>query len=63
MARGLTPIERAIAGEPEDRQQRYRRNVIKRGLVRVTLMVPRERAAELRGIARNWREERTRGDD
>lgn len=63
MPKRLTPIERAIAGEPVDRQQRYRRNVVKRGLVRVTVMVPNERAHELRGLARSWREERTRRDD
>lgn len=63
MVKRLTPIERAIAGEPIDRQQRYRRNVVKRGLVRVTVMVPNERAHELRSLARSWREERTRRDD
>jgi hypothetical protein len=63
MPKRLTPIERAIAGEPVDRQQRYRRNVLKRGLSRVTVMVPNDRALELRALARLWREEHSRRDD
>lgn len=63
MAKRLTPIERAIAGEPLDRQARYMRNVAKRGLVRVTVMIPASRAEELRGLAAQWRDGTSRHDD
>lgn len=63
LAKRLTPIERAIAGEPTDRQARYLRNVAKRGLVRVTVMVPASRAEELRRLAADWRDGSSRDDD
>lgn len=40
--RTLTPIERAIAGEPASRQRRWEQNMAKRGYRRMTLYV-RER--------------------
>ena len=63
MANRLTPIELAIAGEPTDRKQRYARNLIKRGFVRVTVMVPNDRADELRAIAKQWVDGSRRDDD
>lgn len=63
MAKRPTPIERAIAGEPVDRQARYLRNVEKRGLVRVTVMIPASRAHELRSLAADWRSGVARHDD
>ena len=61
MAKRPTPIERAIAGEPVDRQARYEKRLLERALVRLTLLVPVEavddlkrRASELRnGSAAN----------
>ena len=63
MAKRPTPIERAIAGEPVDRQERYRLNVSKRGFVRVTVMIPQGRADELRALAADWRDRSSRDDD
>lgn len=36
----LTPIERAIEGEPQDRRKRWEHNMAKRGFRRMTLYVP-----------------------
>ena len=37
MAKGLTPIERAIAGEPVDRRRRYDQRMRERGFKRITV--------------------------
>lgn len=63
MAKRLTPIERAIAGEPLDRQARYRQRLRKRGVMRVSVFVPEARADELRALARRWVAEQLRDDD
>lgn len=58
-----TPIERAIAGEPLDRKQRYMDRLRKRGVTRVSVFVPESRADELRALARGWVAEQLRDDD
>ena len=63
MAIRPTPIERAIAGEPVDRQERYRRRFRAKGLVRVTVSVPEARADELRSLAKSWVAGSTGDDD
>ena len=63
MAKRLTPIERAIAGEPVDRQQRWLAKKRKAGFIRLTVMIPEGRARELHDLARAWRGEHSRGDD
>lgn len=63
MGKRLTPIERAIAGEPLDRQARYRDRLRKRGVTRVTVFVPEARADELRDLTRSWVAEHLRHDD
>ena len=63
MAKRPTPIERAIAGEPLDVKERYARKLVKRGLVRVTVMVPEGRADEVRSLARHWRQEHEQRHD
>lgn len=62
MAKRLTPIERAIAGEPLDRQSRYVARLRKRGVKRVSVFVPEARADELRALARSWVAEQLRDD-
>lgn len=52
MAKTLTPIERAIAGEPQERQARYMAKRAKQGLTRVAVWVPVERIEELHEVAR-----------
>jgi hypothetical protein len=58
MAKRLTPIERAIAGEPPSRQRRYDASLPTKGLKRMSLIVPvgdvervRKFAADLRRSA------------
>jgi hypothetical protein len=63
MSKRLTPIERAIAGEPVDRKQRYMARLRKRGVTRVSVFVPEARADELRDLARRWVAEQLRHDD
>lgn len=63
MAKRLTPIERAIAGEPLDRKQRYMARLRGRGVTRVSVFVPDARADELRALARSWVAEQLRHDD
>ena len=63
MAKHKTPIELAIAGEPLDRQERYRSNLGKRGLKRISVIVPESRADELRDLALRWRTEHRSGND
>ncbi len=59
MAR-LTPIERAIAGEPEDRRQRYERRLRERGLTYARVMVPEDHIEDLRKFARDLVEKHSR---
>ena len=40
MPKRLTPIERAIAGEPTDRRRRYDQRMKAKGFVRATFTVP-----------------------
>lgn len=63
MAKRPTPIERAIAGEPTDRQKRYEKRLQERGIVRVTVMVPREHVAEIKRVAADLMWNRDVGDD
>jgi hypothetical protein len=48
MAKRLTPIERAIAGEPTDRRRRYDQRKRDQGFVRVTFTCTRAQAAVLK---------------
>lgn len=52
MAKRLTPIERAIAGEPQDRRERYEAALKRRGLAYVKVLVPVEQAPRVRELAR-----------
>lgn len=63
MAKRPTPIERAIAGEPTDRQQRYEKRLRQRGLFRLTVLVPYDRADEVRAVANRIRAEFEARDD
>lgn len=51
MAKRLTPIERAIAGENQDRRQRYVERLRERGLVYVRVLVPVDQVDSLREFA------------
>lgn len=44
MAKRLTPIERAIEGEPPDRRRRYESRLEARGIKRISLAVRAEHA-------------------
>lgn len=57
MGKGLTPIERAIAGEPADRRRRYEERMRSKGFVRVAAMVRAEDVALLTAVARKLRED------
>lgn len=46
----LTPIERAIAGEPEDRRRRWDKRMLEAGFKRVNLWVPEEHVAILKEL-------------
>lgn len=64
MAKRPTPIERAIAGESTDRQQRYEKRLRQRGLFRLTVLVPYDRADDVRALADRLRaEHEARHDD
>ena len=63
MAKRPTPIERAIAGEPTDRLQRYLRRLDKRGMKRTTVVIPAQRHDELVSLCARWRDEFENGDD
>ncbi len=56
MAR-LTPIERAIAGDPVDRRKRYEERMRAEGFTRVTAMVRTEDAEILHAVAKMCRDE------
>ena len=51
VGRGVTPIERAIAGEPADRRRRYEHRLAKQGVKRVALSVRTEHAEFFRDLA------------
>lgn len=53
----LTPIERAIAGEDQDRRARYMRRIQDKGLQRLTIIVPADQAEAFRDRARDAREQ------
>lgn len=63
MAKRPTPIERAIAGEPVDRVQRYYKRLEARGLRRTTVTVPAARYDELVALCAKWRDEFESGHD
>ena len=63
MAKRPTPIERAIAGEPTDRLQRYLRRLDKRGMKRTTVVIPAHRHDELVALCARWRDEFENRDD
>lgn len=46
-----TPIERAIAGQDQDRRRRYDARQAEAGLVTVRVIVPRDQADRLRSFA------------
>lgn len=52
MAKRLTPIERAIAGEPQDRRERYAERLRGRGLTYARVLVPVGQVEALRAVAR-----------
>lgn len=56
MAR-LTPIERAIAGEPADRRRRYDEKMRQKGFARVTAMVLPEDAELVKALAKRLRDD------
>jgi len=62
MVKRPTPIERAIAGEPADRKQRYEKRLAERGLVRRTVLIPAGRSDELVQLVARWRSECSRDD-
>ena len=55
LAKGRTPIERAIAGEPLDRRQRYLQSLSGRGLTRVTVVVPTDEVDAIKRVAASLR--------
>lgn len=58
MPRGLTPLERHIRDQgdtPTDRRRRWEKAAYAKGLVRVSVMVPAERAEDLKRVARDMR--------
>lgn len=63
MAKRLTPIERAIAGEPTDRVGRYLKRLAHRGFRRATVTVPANRYDELVALCSKWRHEFEHGHD
>lgn len=56
MARGSTPIERHIAGEPQDRRRRHDLKVEAEGFKYVRVLVPADQVNELRRYARELRQ-------
>jgi hypothetical protein len=62
MAR-LTPIERAIAGQPADRRRRYEQHMRRRGLVRLTATVRSDDAPLLQALAKRLRDVPSAIDD
>ena len=56
MGKRLTPIERAIAGQPADRKARYLKSLPERGLTRVAIIVPVEDVERLKAFAQSLRD-------
>jgi hypothetical protein len=57
MAKRLTPIERAIAGEPDDRRKRYHERMRRAGFVRATFMTRPEDADLIKALAKKLRDD------
>jgi hypothetical protein len=57
MAKRLTPIERAIAGEPSDRRRRYDAKMREEGFTRITLMVRPQDVDRVKRLAKSMRAE------
>lgn len=53
MAQRPTPIERAIAGEPHDRRERYAARLRERGLTYARVLVPVDQIERIRAVARD----------
>lgn len=52
MPRRLTPIERAIEGQPDDRRKRYQERMRAKGFKRVTILTRPENADFVATVAR-----------
>lgn len=59
MSKRLTPIEIAIAGQPQDRRRRYEKRIQERGLVVVRVVVPADQAEKIRSLAQELRDAAT----
>lgn len=57
MAKGLTPIERAIAGPPSDRRRRHDAKMASLGFKRIVVSLPREDAELVKKLAKKLRED------
>jgi hypothetical protein len=57
MAKGLTPIERAIAGPSVDRRRRHDAKMASLGFKRVVVNLPKEDAELLKKLAKKLRED------
>jgi hypothetical protein len=57
MTKRLTPIERAIAGEPTDRRKRYEAKMRRNGFVRATFIAPPETLELIKELARLLRQD------
>jgi hypothetical protein len=57
MAKGLTPIEQAIAGPPVDRRRRHDAKMASLGFKRIVVNLPREEAELVKKIAKKLRED------
>jgi hypothetical protein len=53
MAKRLTPIERAIAGEKLDARRRYDQRQRDKGFVRVTVTVPAQQVEPIKALVRD----------
>ena len=53
MPKRLTPIERAIAGEPNDRRERYAAKLRSEGLGYARILVPLDQVEAVRAFARD----------
>jgi hypothetical protein len=59
LAKGLTPIERAIAGDAPDRRRRYEEKMRAKGFTRATFMVHPDKLELLKLVAKKLREDPT----
>lgn len=62
MAKRLTPIERAISGEPAGRRERYEKRLRDQGLGFVRILVPLDQAEQVRAFARELVDRRQASD-